>query len=567
MSSAIILVIDDEQSFLDIITNSLGKYNYKVLQALDGNMGYMVAKKFIPDIIICDWEMPIMNGIETIKYLKSNPSTSDIPVIMATGAMKSSENLEKALGVGAIDYVRKPIDPIELLARINSSLTLANSYKAIKKKNNDLALLNQEIKNKNQEIFNQANDLFELNCELEKLSIVASEIDNAVIIMNANGKVEWVNKAFTDIYEYTVDEFCLMHGDSILDFSSSANIEADFSKCINQKVSISYESKVTTKSNLILWAHTTLTPVFGNNGEILKLVAIDSDITLLKLAEKEKDIQQQKIINQKNEIEAQNDSLHQYQNHLEEMIEKRTTDLQVAKDKAESADKLKTKFLDNLSHEIRTPLNSIVGFAGMLRNDEELSDRLKSYTCQIHSASGKLLKIVDSLMLLSKIQVGEYIVLKKEISVCNLMQQLFVEHQLTHLCKDKTNVEFKLNCNEIKDLTIENDEDAISIVLNNLIDNAIRFTNLGVVEFGAKLEGLFLNIYVKDSGIGIQESDLKFVFDKFRKLATDSSVLYGGLGIGLTISKNLAEFLKGDIVVESTIGEGSMFCFRIPINL
>ncbi len=565
MSSAIILVIDDEQSFLDIITNSLGNYNYKVLQALDGNMGCMVAKKFIPDIIICDWEMPVMNGIETIKFLKSNPITADIPVIMATGAMTSSENLEKALNVGAIDYVRKPIDPIELIARISSSLNLANSYKAIKKQNKDLELLNEEIQNKNEEIATQANNLYELNYELEKLSIVASETNNAVIIMNPKGEVEWVNKAFADIYEYTLDDYKMAIGDSILEHSLNPNISKYIDKCINNKVSISYETQIKTKNNVELWSHTTLTPILGSNFEVIKLVAIDSDITLLKLAEKQKDIQQQEIIKQKNEIEIQNKSLQQYQNHLEEMIKKRTVDMQIAKERAERADSLKTKFLDNLSHEIRTPLNAIVGFAGMLRSEEELPHLLKSYTYQIHSASDTLLKIVDSIMLLSKIQVGEYKVFKKHMNIFNLLQQLIVEHELSQLYQSKTDVELILNFKGNKEIFIKNDEDAIRTIINNLIDNAIRYTNKGVVEIGLTIEEKYINVYVKDTGIGIKEEDVKNVFDKFRKLTTDTSVLYSGLGIGLTISKSLAEFLHGDIVVESILGKGSIFYFKVPI--
>jgi len=138
MYKATILVIDDEQRFLDIITNTLKSFDYKVIQALNGEMGVMVARKFIPDIIICDWEMPVMNGIDAIKNLKQDDLTKDIPIIMATGVMTSPENLNTALTAGAIDYIRKPIDPIELLARINSSLKLAKSYTEIKQKNNKI---------------------------------------------------------------------------------------------------------------------------------------------------------------------------------------------------------------------------------------------------------------------------------------------------------------------------------------------------------------------------------------------------------------------------------------------
>jgi signal transduction histidine kinase len=144
MSYSTILIIDDEQSYLDIITNTLKNKNHKVLQALNGKMGCRVAERFLPDIIIMDWEMPEMNGIEAIKFLKSKETTKEIPIIMATGVMTAVEHLEIALNAGAIDYIRKPIDPLELYARINSTLKLSRSYKEIKEQKESLQDLNRE---------------------------------------------------------------------------------------------------------------------------------------------------------------------------------------------------------------------------------------------------------------------------------------------------------------------------------------------------------------------------------------------------------------------------------------
>ncbi len=144
MSYSTILIIDDEQSYLDIITNTLKNKHHKVLQALNGKMGCKVAERFLPDIIIMDWEMPEMNGIDAIKFLKNQENTKEIPIIMATGVMTAVEHLETALNAGAIDYIRKPIDPLELYARINSTLKLSRSYKEIKSQKENLEDLNRE---------------------------------------------------------------------------------------------------------------------------------------------------------------------------------------------------------------------------------------------------------------------------------------------------------------------------------------------------------------------------------------------------------------------------------------
>ena len=107
MYNAVILIVDDEQTYLDTIAETLKEKNFKIVQAFNGKMGYTLAKKFMPDIIITDWEMPEMNGIDMIMELKKDQLTKNIPIIMCTGIMTSSKNLDAALQAGAVDYIRK----------------------------------------------------------------------------------------------------------------------------------------------------------------------------------------------------------------------------------------------------------------------------------------------------------------------------------------------------------------------------------------------------------------------------------------------------------------------------
>ena len=131
-----ILIVDDEPDNIRVIRNCITGANepYTLFQALKGELAVKIAEAEIPDLIITDWEMPGMDGIELIKILKQNKNTSEIPIIMCTGVMTSSENLYTALMAGAVDYVRKPIDTVELIARVKSMLELSDSKKALRER-------------------------------------------------------------------------------------------------------------------------------------------------------------------------------------------------------------------------------------------------------------------------------------------------------------------------------------------------------------------------------------------------------------------------------------------------
>lgn len=137
MKQSKILIVDDDIDNLNVIVKHIeeDKMHYELLQALNAQAAMDIAIEEIPDLIITDWEMPGMDGIELIKKLKEDDRTLNIPVIMCTGAMLTSKHLQKALDAGAVDYIRKPVDKVELLARIHATLRLSASYKQIKELN------------------------------------------------------------------------------------------------------------------------------------------------------------------------------------------------------------------------------------------------------------------------------------------------------------------------------------------------------------------------------------------------------------------------------------------------
>jgi len=295
----------------------------------------------------------------------------------------------------------------------------------------------------------------------------------------------------------------------------------------------------------------------------------------------------ERINAQNEEITQQNNSLQKYQDHLEEMIKEQTKSLIIAMENAKRADQLKTAFLENLSHEIRTPLNAIVGFSSLLESIGDISEDDKKFVSHINSGSESLLKIVDSIMHVSKIQIGDYKISFTEFNINRLMQQLYEEFNVSDEYLKKNKLELIVNleaCSENK--TIYSDENVIRTILFNLIENAIKYTETGKVEFGYRLPGVkthspasqrkenttlsipnkSIQFYVNDTGIGISEEDIKYIFEKFRKIAPGKTKLYRGLGLGLTIAKSMVEQLNGKIWIESEIDKGSVFYFSFPLD-
>jgi len=203
-----ILVVDDISQNIQIIVSIFENYcpSYVLYQANEGELALLIAQKTIPDIIITDWDMPGMSGIELIKKLRQIPETQHIPIIMSSGVMTTVENLQTALNAGAIDYIKKPIDKVELVARTNSALKLAASHKKILEQKNTELLENTLLLIRNNKFNIQINEkLQKLESILDDTNNDAKEIINE-IITNIDSKIKtdsWrrFDIAFNTVYK------------------------------------------------------------------------------------------------------------------------------------------------------------------------------------------------------------------------------------------------------------------------------------------------------------------------------------------------------------------------------
>ncbi len=275
--------------------------------------------------------------------------------------------------------------------------------------------------------------------------------------------------------------------------------------------------------------------------------------------------QKEEVEAQKNHILEQNKELEQHRWNLEELVTERTAELEKAKNKAEESDRLKTAFLTNMSHEIRTPLNAIVGFSNLLFETNQTDDEKSEYHKQISQNTESLLLLIDDILDLSKIESGQLEIISEKFSVNRLLNEIFTYWSLN---KIKDGLEIRINNKEKEnDYWIYSDKYRIKQIITNFMSNAVKFTEKGFVELGLEVKGNTYLFYVKDTGIGIAEKNLSLIFERFRKVEDNKTILYRGVGLGLAISRSISEMLGGKLFVESKIGTGSCFYFSMPVGL
>lgn len=433
---------------------------------------------------------------------------------------------------------------------------LQEEKEKVEKINYQLAQINSELAN--------ANNRLELNNnELEKLSIVARETGNSIYIFDCNGNIEWINSGNTRMNGYSLEELIEKRGRNITTISSHPSISMMIEKCIREKQSIRYETINIAKGSKTYWGASTLTPIFDDQGQLRKLVIIETDISDQKRIEAElqkaHDELEKRVTERTAELIASNEQLKK-----EISIRKWTEEeLIIAKDKAEHADRLKSAFLAQMSHEIRTPLNVILSYTSLLK--EELSGRfdsvLETVFYGIQNAGQRLIRTIDLILNMSAVQSGTHDINPKCFSLSEKLQNMMIE--FCSLAKARgLDLSF---INETCIGEIKADEYTVEQIFQNLIDNAIKFTKSGSV-----LVKLYLNsdgivcVDVKDDGIGISEEYLPEIFTPFSQEEVGYTRKYEGNGLGLALVAKYVEMNNAEITVKSKKGEGSCFTVKFP---
>jgi len=249
---------------------------------------------------------------------------------------------------------------------------------------------------------------------------------------------------------------------------------------------------------------------------------------------------------------------------IQDITERKKNELELinAKVEAEKSDQLKTEFLNNMSHEIRTPLNGILGFSDMLSNPDLAHEKRRNFVSIIQNSGKQLLNIIDDILDISILETKQVKVVEEQLCLNDVLLELFSIFDIKAK-ENKTPLFVIKNLSDEKS-TIFTDKTKLYKIVSNLLENALKFTNNGFIEFGYQLKGEEIEIYVKDTGIGIELEKQEIIFERFSQAEKDLSKKVGGLGLGLSIVKENIELLGGEIRVESNVGVGSSFFVTIP---
>ncbi len=238
--------------------------------------------------------------------------------------------------------------------------------------------------------------------------------------------------------------------------------------------------------------------------------------------------------------------------------------LRIAKEKAEMSDRLKTDFLNNISHEVRTPLNGILGFAEILSlQDLSPEEKKESYT-MLFESSNRLLNTITNYMDISLITSGSLTINKKKFPLTPVLKKLFESFRPVCLSR---NLELFIDIPQpCIDYEVNSDPEICRKIMTHFLDNAVKFTEKGSIHFGFNMNDGHLELYVKDTGVGINSDSFSIIFDRFVKESHGPYSLTEGSGLGLSIAKGMSDAIDGKITLESKPGAGSCFFLSLPEN-
>lgn len=407
--------------------------------------------------------------------------------------------------------------------------------------------------------------------ELKRLALVAQKAPSAVTMTDTDGRIQWVNEAFTRITGYQPEEVLgRKPGELLQGPDTSLETIRRISAALCQQEPIACEIYNYRKDGEGIWLSLSITPVRDEAGKLLGFIGLETNISERKHTEEE-------LARYAADLESATAAQESNAAQLTQLVE----ELEAARQRAEDAARAKSEFLATMSHEIRTPMNGVIGMTGLLL-DTQLSAEQREYAETVRHSAEALLTIINDILDFSKIEAG-----KMDLEVIDFDLRTAVEEAVELFAGQASSKGIELGCliHAAVPTALRGDPGRLRQILINLLGNAIKFTTQGEVIVEIKNKNsksqdstvelstsepaptmCELHFSVQDTGLGIPQDRLHRLFQSFSQVDTSTTRKYGGTGLGLAICKRLSEMMGGAIGVESAPGKGSTFWFTVCLE-
>jgi PAS domain S-box-containing protein len=537
-----ILLVDDRPENLLALEAILEPLGQRLVRAQSGEdaLRCLLEREFA--VILLDVQMPGMNGFETAKMIKARERTKYLPIIFLTAISKDEEYVFKGYSVGAVDYMFKPFQPEILRSKVQVFVDLYVQQRRIAEQEQRI----REIERQDLEL-RHMREL--LQSEARFREIVGSAMD-AIVLFDADGKISLFNGAAERMFATKTTEAI---GSSITRFfPDGVGAEAMSAICStaeDQRRSGELDDAVPPQSFTARRSNGVTFPIEASVSCLDTSVGRTYTLIVRDISERvrhEEALREQaeSLATSARELKKLNEELHRRQLELERAMASRS------------------RFYASMSHELRTPINAVLGYSTLLleRIYGPLNDKQAEGIERTQKAARHLLELVNDVLDLSKIEAGKIDLRLQPVEFPTLIEDLFVT---VRPLADEHGSPLSIEVKGDERIKVISDPRRVRQILLNLLSNAIKF-GLGkpIKVVCSPTENGGVLIEVIDQGEGISEQDQERIFHEFVQLG--KTQLQDGTGLGLPISRRLAELLRGELSVDSTLGSGSTFRLRLP---
>lgn len=519
-----ILMVDDREDGLIALEALLGDNpNYRLVKAGSGIEAIALLDQYDFAMILLDVQMPHMDGFQTAEYMRRNPRHRNIPIIFVTAINNDDRYIYRGYEAGAVDYVFKPFDPVILKSKVAV-------FTDLHVKNRQLRWQQKQLVERELLEHRAAMQMHEIE-SLRRYRNLAESIPHIVLRASPEGALEYHNENWTTYTGMPV-------GDALGDGWQKAFHPEDLPKslidwsiAIRTKKKYENESRIKRHDGIYRWHWIKAEPELDEQGNVLCWLGTVTDIEDRKTSEDR---------------------------------------LKEAQRAAELANEAKTHFLANMSHEIRTPLNAIMGFTELLTDPAHSMEEKMKNVAVVRRNCHQLLKIVNEILDISKVEAGELETEKVETHVLELLGEV---KALLRVQASKKGIDLKFEPAAGVPSRVMTDSTRLRQILLNIIGNALKFTKEGSVtvstKFSTTMNGhSYFYFTVSDTGVGIDQQNSLKIFQPFSQADTSTTRLFGGTGLGLALARRLARALGGDVeLLQSAPGKGSTFLISIEVEV